>query len=177
MFWSIDDVNNGLCDVGDVGKPRPPVVAVPPPEVDPDVSLRQQLRNDSARAYAAVGGVDFLKANPELLSKLLVRSLPPEGVNDPNQKADEMPMPTWLKAQRLSYQIVTVASRDISPDDDSPWVDHPQALRQMIHDFLTAHPEIYEAAQAMYAKLGTEQPEAPELPAAKRRDPFAGTDD
>lgn len=153
MFWTIEDVNSGLCSVSEVGTKRPPAPPEPPPPVDPDLSFRQQLKNDAPAAYAALGGVEFLKANPDILAKMVIRSLPPEGINDPNKKADEIqPMP-WISAQRLAYRMGQHVLKDIAPTDDSPWLLDPPELREMVHAFLTAHPELYRAAELMVAKM------------------------
>ncbi|CAN7541080.1 hypothetical protein LJR260_003647 [Variovorax paradoxus] len=110
-YWKIEDVNNGLCTVAEVGTPRPEQIAVVDPTtpavVDPDApvpSLREQLSKDALVAYRELGGVEYLKKNPALLDKVLAKSIAPEpiAVHNNVHVLDDMP---WLTAQRHAYKL------------------------------------------------------------------------
>ena len=121
-YWKIEDVNNGLCTVAEVGTPRPEQVAVvdPPAAIDPDApapSLREQLTKDALVAYRELGGVEYLKKNPALLDKVLAKSIAPEPVSvvNNNIRLDDMP---WITAQRHAYKF-----RDLAEDAEIKHAD------------------------------------------------------
>jgi hypothetical protein len=62
-----------------------------------------QLKRDAMLAYKALGGPEYLKRNPELLDKTLLKM-----VAEPAQKTDAVVRiivdAPWLSPQRLSYQ-------------------------------------------------------------------------
>ena len=105
-YWKIEDVNNGLCGVAEVGTPRPEPKPVPEAPIDadaPPLALRDLLRNDARQAYIELGGPAYLKRNPELLDKILAKAVVPEPASPTvNIRLDEMP---WLSAQRHAYRL------------------------------------------------------------------------
>ncbi|HEX7857345.1 MAG TPA: hypothetical protein VF503_26990 [Sphingobium sp.] len=111
-FWTIEDMNAGLCDLEDLGNPKPAAVAVPvaPIVADaPPLALRDLLRNDARQAYIELGGVAYLKRNPELLDKILAKAVVPEPASSTvSIRLDEMP---WLSAQRHAYRLGADASK------------------------------------------------------------------
>ncbi|RSZ47731.1 MULTISPECIES: hypothetical protein [unclassified Variovorax] len=113
MFWTPEDLLNGLCTVADLGTPRPEQFAVvdpaPSAESAPAPSLREQLTKDALVAYRELGGVEYLKKNPALLDKVLAKSIAPEPVSVVNNiRLDDMP---WITAQRHAYKF-----RDLAED-------------------------------------------------------------
>ncbi|MBT2336468.1 hypothetical protein J7E49_21470 [Variovorax paradoxus] len=111
MKWTIEDMNRGSCDLEDIGNERP-VESAAAPVIDlTDVSLRERLRDDALRAYAELGGVEYLKRNPELLDKILAKAVVPEPAPPTvNVGFPEMP---WISARRLIYQEAQVLAEDI----------------------------------------------------------------
>lgn len=111
-YWKIEDVNSGLCTVAEVGTPRPEPEPVPEPAIDadaPPLALRDLLRNDARQAYIELGGVAYLKRNPELLDKILAKAVVPEPASSTvSIRLDEMP---WLSAQRHAYRLGADASK------------------------------------------------------------------
>lgn len=111
-YWKIEDVNNGLCTVAEVGTPRPEPEPDPVAPIDADaqqVALRDLLRNDARQAYIELGGVAYLKSNPDLLDKILAKAVVPETASPTvNIRLDEMP---WLTAQRHAYRLGAEATK------------------------------------------------------------------
>ena len=66
--WLMMDYEAGKCNLEQVGSP----VTLPPPD-DPDLPVSQQLKRDAMLAYAALGGPEYFRRNPELLDKTLLK--------------------------------------------------------------------------------------------------------
>lgn len=131
MKWTIEDFQSDLCELGDVGKPRPQ--AEPPPadpasvEVVPmDQSLSAILSQHSREVYIELGGKDYLRRNPQLLNKVLLKQVEPprpipvtleERMASMKALQDEMP---WISARRLMYQMESRYAEDIAPKDSLP---------------------------------------------------------
>lgn len=135
MFWTVEDLNSGLCSVSDLGKQRPePVAPEAPPlaVIDPDAppgSARKRLVNDALAAYYELGGVEYLKKNPDLLDKILAKTIAPEPITNTqvNVRIDDM---AWVSAQRLTYRLKPASPEEVIEDaTPKPAADGaPQAL-------------------------------------------------
>ena len=68
--WTMEEYMAGKCELDDVAKPKPPIDT---PPVEPDTPARERLRRDAILAYEALGGPEYLRRNPELLDKVLVK--------------------------------------------------------------------------------------------------------
>jgi len=116
MFWTVDDFNAGRCSLADVGnlKPEPEAAAAVAPIAPEDKrTLRERLRDDALQAYHDLGGVEYLKKNPELLDKMLAKAIPPEQVvAQTNVALVPDSWPCWIKPTRLRY------SHDVQIADD-----------------------------------------------------------
>lgn len=116
MYWTIEDLNAGLCRVEDLGnpKPAPAAVAAPVAPIDlTDKSLRERLRVDALQAYHDLGGVEYLKKNPELLDKILAKTITPEPVLAQTNVAVMGEWPEWLTHRRLAYQESAQTAEDV----------------------------------------------------------------
>ncbi|MBS0450127.1 MAG: hypothetical protein JSS14_02355 [Proteobacteria bacterium] len=113
LKWTIEDMNAGLCDLEDLGKPKPQAEPQVLPSIEVgDRTLRERLRDDALRAYAELGGVEYLKKKPELLDKILAKSAMP----DPAVTNINVAPPQWiidLSERRLSYKHSQQIADDI----------------------------------------------------------------
>jgi hypothetical protein len=101
VFWTVDDALAGRCAMADVGSRRPaPAVADPP--MDDDIPYSEQLKQDAMLAYKALGGTEYLRRNPELLDKTLLKM-----VAEPDKRVDTTVKividAPWMSPDRLSY--------------------------------------------------------------------------
>ncbi|MDL9999559.1 hypothetical protein QTI24_13150 [Variovorax sp. J22P240] len=71
--WTYQDYLDEKCEAGDVGEERPP------PEIDEVIPIEQSLTDmlsiHSRQAYVELGGKDYLKRNPALLNKVILRQV------------------------------------------------------------------------------------------------------
>lgn len=120
--WLVSDFEAGLCSKDQIGGPRDPA---PTTEIAPasneKLGLRQRLTKDALAAYHELGGVEYLKKNPELLDKILARAIAPEPVTN-TQNNVNVEWPAWLTARRLAYQESQEVATDVNilpkPDAD-----------------------------------------------------------
>lgn len=122
MFWTPENLLAGLCTVADLGKPRPASGVVVPPVVvsEDDLAkpLREVLRGAALKAFLELGPVEFLKANPDLLGKMLARYAAPEPYTPPTPQQQDWP--EWLTARRLAYQESAETAADVDIADAVP---------------------------------------------------------
>jgi len=136
MYWTIADVNAGLCGTDDLGHPRPnPFVADSPRDVgtEPLPNLTEEeldyipaklLKRDALRAYQRLGGANWLVQNPTLLGKVLLRTLPTELNTDERRTLDVHI--TWAGPDRLSYQAKEIVDAEVvgpapGKEPSTPW--------------------------------------------------------
>lgn len=77
-YWTIDDINAGLCDVDDLGRPKP---QVPDPDVETTAEYKT-VKDALEQALRQVGGVgfvrDFARQYPRQFMQVLSKLLPIE---------------------------------------------------------------------------------------------------
>ena len=81
--WTIDDYTADRCAFEQVGRERSPEQVLELPPDDPDLTASAQLKRDAMLTYKALGGPQYLRRNPELLDKALLKMMA-----EPVQKVD-----------------------------------------------------------------------------------------
>jgi len=101
--WTLEDYTADRCAFAQVGKARDdsaPVIDIPPD--DGKLSPSDRLKRDAMLAYSALGGPEYLRRNPDLLDKTLLKL-----VAEPPLRADINTVITinapWMSPERLSY--------------------------------------------------------------------------
>lgn len=154
MYWTIEDVNSGLCGVADVGKPKPPE-----PEAAPelnDASLNDMLKGDAIKAYRKLGGAEFLMKNQDMLGKVLAKALLPDKPTEPERAESEFP--PWIKAQRLAYQVVGAVAEDIGG------IDYRNVDPSLVRAFLREYPQVFDFADAFLKAQNSARSDDPPEP-------------
>ena len=111
--WRTRDFNAGRCLLEDIGQPKPPGAAQEPEMLLP---LRERIREDTLHAYVELGGKDYLKSKPELLDKIILKSVTPDPapVQSPGPPVDIYIEFPWLAgSDRLGYKRDGRISADI----------------------------------------------------------------
>lgn len=131
--WTIDDYTADRCAFEQVGRERSPEQVIELPPDDPDMTASAQLKRDAMLAYKALGGPEYLRRNPELLDKTLLKM-----VAEPAQKVDATVKividAPWMSADRLSYmrelQVIDVAPLPRQyPSETTPVSSDPEVER------------------------------------------------
>lgn len=104
--------------VGELGVDGLSVARLPPDAVPPDpdldaLPLKDRLRADLLTAYKELGATEFLKRNPELMERLLVKALSPEPPVTQNNTQVNVEWPPWVTSQRLAYRLEQRVADDI----------------------------------------------------------------
>lgn len=123
--WTYQDYVEGRCADTSIGLEKPPeppptpVIELPP--LDATQTLADRLDADLLQAYHELGGVEYLKKNPELLDKLLAKRLAPKApAVEVNNSMNVWP--EWLSARRLMYQESQETQADILLDGEKAHV-------------------------------------------------------
>lgn len=80
--WTIDDYTANLCSFDQIGQER---ISATLPTTDDDMTASERLKQDALTAYKALGGPDYLRRNPELLDKALLKMIAEPDKNGPRQ--------------------------------------------------------------------------------------------
>lgn len=104
--WTMEEYMAGKCALEDVATPKPPIDATSP---DPDLLPRERLRRDAILAYNALGGPEYLRRNPELLDKVLLKM-----VGDTVENTVDMKLEVVLKYSNPAFNTVH-AIEDVTP--------------------------------------------------------------
>jgi hypothetical protein len=138
-YWSVDDVLAKRCSLADVGtrkaRVEAPAEVVSCVEVD-DLPERVRhvpsaiLKRDALAAYKSLGGADYLRSQPDLLNKLLLKLLPTEVSQSVEMRgsvviavASPQLAPGTLDvapASAPTHDATTIEYRELPPDADAP---------------------------------------------------------
>lgn len=139
FYWTTEDYLGDKCALSDVATEKPlseqqqaEQSMVP---ADRSLPISEQLKRDALTAYRALGGPEYLKRNPELLDKALLKMIaePDKHVNTQLKITIDAP---WMHPDRLSYQRGLPPPADIvdiEPLDQSVgWTKDPIPQRVVI---------------------------------------------
>jgi len=144
--WRTRDFQAGRCSLEDIGKPKPPEPEPTPepvlelaPEpvtviavdevIDPKESPGDKVVRLTMQALDDLGGVEFFKAHPDLMKKVLTKIAPSEQMRPRfiGQDATGNDWPEWLTARRLAYQESAIYAEDVKAKEpvrmESPEVE------------------------------------------------------
>lgn len=118
--WLMMDFEAGECELAQVGSPKK--LADAP---DEDMTASERLKRDALVAYKSLGGPEYLKRNPELLDKALLKM-----IAEPEKKTETevriVVDAPWLSSDRLSYQREVI---DLTPNESKPEGWRPEDSR------------------------------------------------
>lgn len=124
LTWSVEDALAGDCDMKDVGMPRPfTPPSVPASEeisgLPPELASipAHILKRDAMIAYQKMGGPQYLMANEQLLSKVLLKLLPNEMVSD--SKSEVVVRFEWLSKER--NEALNNGYKQAEVIENAPW--------------------------------------------------------
>jgi hypothetical protein len=129
--WLMMDYEAGECELSQVGSPKK--VADAP---DDDMTPSERLKRDALVAYKSLGGPEYLKRNPDLLDKALLKM-----IAEPPQKVDaqltiKIDAP-WMSPDRLSYNRQEVI--DVEPVPSIGEVERADRETKAIDDARARH--------------------------------------
>lgn len=115
--WLMMDFEAGLCSLEQVGSPR----HEGGPSAD-DLTASERLKRDALVAYKALGGPEYLKRNPDLLDKALLKM-----IAEPEKKTETSVMikidAPWMSPDRLSYlreRAIEAVPAEVVPHEQAP---------------------------------------------------------
>ena len=183
-YWTIEDYTSNLCAFELVGKPRTsepsePTIEVPPDSAD--LTPRERLKRDTMLAYNALGGPEYLRRNPELLDKALLKIVSePVQVNMNNtlviRRVADGPPGRLHGIDPVTGDILLYGPRDYGGHagyGDQPVIDVTPRFDAL------ADQQATDAARADHVAAQVKSREhgpAPRSPAVEKRDPaiFSG---